>query len=755
VIEDGATVNVVTEGVRQWRLRWPLWRPSDPGLVALRRAARAALVIPLAFLFGHLATGDLQFQIFIVFGCFALLVMADFGGPGRGRALAYVGATVAGGALVALGTLVSATAAGGAAVMLVVGFALVFAAILGGYLMAAQTGLLLAFVISVSLPAPASALPARVGGWMLAGLLSTIAAAVLWPRPERADLPNRAAAAVLAVVEVLQSPRHGPGLAGRVDEARKAVRASRLEYTAAARRPAGLKRKDRAYVELFMELDRIADVVERPFQSGEARTRACVEESDRLATSVLDALRASAAVLAGGAAPDLGAVDQARRVHREALNRWAAEQLQAGRPAEEVLDAIDADHTLRVISYLAIGLAGNARAAAGERLETAIPLPASIPRRTGVGGVAVRFARIVRTHLEPRSPVLHNSLRVGIGLALSVLLARSLSLSHAFWVVLGTLQVLRTSALGTGRTTVQALAGNVVGFVVGGLFAVLVGNNSLLMWGALPFTVFLAAYATTTAGFVISQAAFTVNLIILFNLISPSGWQVGLVRIEDVAAGAAVSVVVGVLLWPRGARQELARSASTFYRETGAYLEWAFNRVLGSDASGDADPLRRQAVRARDRASEALDSLLAERGAKHLEPQTAAVIVAAGNQGMLAGDALTVISTELGYRAGGCPDGAAALRIQVGALLARFLRVADDLEQERHGTGSTEPVSTDALRAAALACLRRWGDDPAAGRAALAVVMAAEWAQNLARLEEDVEQPVSAAVDAARIPWWR
>jgi hypothetical protein len=33
--------------------------------------------------------------------------------------------------------------------------------------------------------------------------------------------------------------------------------------------------------------------------------------------------------------------------------------------------------------------------------------------------------------------------------------------------------------------------------------------------------------------------------------------------------------------------------------------------------------------------------------------------------------------------------------------------------------------------------------------------MAAEWAQNLARLEEDVEQPASAAVDAARIPWWR
>jgi len=104
----------------------------------------------------------------------------------------------------------------------------------------------------------------------------------------------------------------------------------------------------------------------------------------------------------------------------------------------------------------------------------------------GAGGVVLRLVRTLRTHLEPQSPVLHNSLRLAVGLALSVLLARTLGLSHAFWVVLGTLQVLRTSALGTGRTTVQALAGGVLGFAVGGLFVVLAGNHPALMWAALP-----------------------------------------------------------------------------------------------------------------------------------------------------------------------------------------------------------------------------------------------------------------------------
>jgi hypothetical protein len=37
----------------------------------------------------------------------------------------------------------------------------------------------------------------------------------------------------------------------------------------------------------------------------------------------------------------------------------------------------------------------------------------------------------------------------------------------------------------------------------------------------------------------------------------------------------------------------------------------------------------------------------------------------------------------------------------------------------------------------------------------MAVVIAGEWAQSLARLEMDLVQPVNVAVEAARIPWWR
>jgi hypothetical protein len=37
----------------------------------------------------------------------------------------------------------------------------------------------------------------------------------------------------------------------------------------------------------------------------------------------------------------------------------------------------------------------------------------------------------------------------------------------------------------------------------------------------------------------------------------------------------------------------------------------------------------------------------------------------------------------------------------------------------------------------------------------MAVVIAGEWVQNLARMEADLEQPVRSAVEAAASRWWR
>src|SRR5205807_2288626 len=165
--------------------------------------------------------------------------------------------------------------------------------------------------------------------------------------------------------------------------------------------------------------------------------------------------------------------------------------------------------------------------------------------------------QLAREHSSMDSVWFQNSVRGAAGLAIAVYIAQRTGLQHGFWVVLGTLSVLRSNALGTGRSILSALAGTAVGIVIGALLVIAIGTHQGVLWAVLPVAVLLAAYAPRAISFAAGQAGFTVVLFVLFNLIQPSGWKVGLVRIEDVAIGFAISLGVGLLFWPRCAAAPL------------------------------------------------------------------------------------------------------------------------------------------------------------------------------------------------------
>src|SRR6202034_1368143 len=84
-------------------------------------------------------------------------------------------------------------------------------------------------------------------------------------------------------------------------------------------------------------------------------------------------------------------------------------------------------------------------------------------RLAGVIGAATVAAR----HASIRSVWFRSSARGAIALALAVSVADLTAVQHGFWVVLGTLSVLRTNAAATGATVMRALTGTIVGFAVG------------------------------------------------------------------------------------------------------------------------------------------------------------------------------------------------------------------------------------------------------------------------------------------------
>ena len=128
------------------------------------------------------------------------------------------------------------------------------------------------------------------------------------------------------------------------------------------------------------------------------------------------------------------------------------------------------------------------------------------------------------------------------------------------------MSVLRSSALTTGTRVVRAVGGTALGFVLGAVFIHFMGVDPVVMWTVLPIVAFGSAYVPEVASFVAGQAMFTMMVLIIFNLIAPSGWQVGLIRVEDVVVGASVGIVVSLLLWPRGATASVSQAVDAGLR---------------------------------------------------------------------------------------------------------------------------------------------------------------------------------------------
>ena len=143
--------------------------------------------------------------------------------------------------------------------------------------------------------------------------------------------------------------------------------------------------------------------------------------------------------------------------------------------------------------------------------------------------------------------------------------------------------------------------------------------------------------------FAAGQAGFTVVVVILFNIIDPTGWRVGLTRVEDVGIGCAVSVVVGLLFWPRGATAALGRALSDAFVENSGYLANAVDRLTTAVREVMTAPAELAAHRAYLRLDDAFRQFLTERGAKVVPVATVANLFTGANRIRLAAYTLATL----------------------------------------------------------------------------------------------------------------
>ncbi len=716
--------------------------------------------MPAMFALGDKVIANPALATFAAFGSFAMLLLVDFGGTMRERLQAQAALALVGGAFVCLGTLASETLWLATAAMVLVGFAVIFAGVVSSVLAGASTSLLLAFILSVTNAAPPSAVPDRLAGWGMAAGAALIAVALLWPAPARGPLRAAAARACRALAARLRAEAAHVLSAGdeslarerdrAVAQAEAALATLRRVFLATPYRPTGLSTSARTVVRLVDELDWLHTIV---IQSARVAPGASIH---REACQVKVA--AAAVLERGGELLELtgGDCGELRAAMAELSDSVGAmEQSATDEQVSEFITSLDPSFRAQELAFAASSVAHNIDlTAAAERRRWWARLLGRQPE--GLAGTLATAQERAGAHVDRNSVWLHNSVRGAVGLGLAVFVANRTGLLHSFWVVLGTLSVLRSSALNTGQNVVRGLLGTVVGFVIGAAILAVIGTNPTLLWFLLPPVILVAGVAPAAISFAAGQAAFTLTLVFLFNIIQPTGWRVGLLRVEDIAIGCGVSLLVGLLFWPRGAGAALHRALADAYADSAAYLASAVDfgmlccEFSAAHPAAPTDDAIRAAAAAR-RLDDTFRGYLAESGAKPI-PLSEVTSLVNGVGGLrLAGDAIL----DLWGREDGSPGGdRTAAREELLRSSERVEGWYDEFaERLLGGLDPREPLPHDRLADSRLLdAVRRdlRGEDGKASATAVRMIWTGEHLDAARRLQKAIVGPAQTAAALRR-----
>jgi hypothetical protein len=512
----------------------------DPGGYVVRRALRVAVLGTAAFVVvGRLLHRDAEAAA-ALFAIIALDGFTDFWGPPRRRFVRYVAAGAVAACAFPLVEVVRSETWLLLAATAVVTFATYFAGVLGGPFFAARFPVMIAFLYAATTPQLGRSVREDVVGWMLGTVAAAGASVLLWPASRRYPIRSLVADLAAELSRCLRPP------AG-ADAATLHVLTDRLRSVTTARRlrtgaPAA---PDRLLAETVHQTERLVAMVTLVTTGVTGRVEpARQSEDEQLCSVVADVLDSVAAVI--GSSPR--STERATRVPCPALVDAIEAHLDAGRDRVESpgstpdqVDVAVASSDVRAVAVAALVLA--------ELVEA---------WRTGDGGglgvdalTSSGPVDSIRRHANLDSLWFRNSLRATVAITAAVgLVVLGAGSGRGFWLVLGTMSVLRADLSTISRTATTAILGTAIGYLVSAALLGAVGNDEYVLWVFLPVLLFLTASASGLHPLV-SSASFTTFVVVTVTITNPAFDGAGQVRLANIAIGALVALAISVVLWPR------------------------------------------------------------------------------------------------------------------------------------------------------------------------------------------------------------
>jgi uncharacterized membrane protein YccC len=760
-------------------MRWPA---KDQRWFPIRRALRPAVVCPVAFAIGSQVIGNAQVATLAAFGSFALLLFVEFPGNRASRAAAYGLLGITGAVLIVIGTYLATPAWLAVVGMAVVAFLVLFMGVISSITAAGGRAALLTFILPVMLPGTASDIPARLLGWAIAFAIAVPVALFVWPPQDQNKLRVRASELCYALGAMLHVGPPVPGAGDALVRVSRAIGDLRVAFRTTASRPVALSTGSRMLVRLVDELEWLTTTVANacadapetwPDRALQLRTaasetlRVCGvvlghdgsgpgEHGCRRLDTQIEALAAarngvSEETLAGLRAASRGGAPLATLPSNDAsIAAGASANGDVAVPAGEFERPLYAAHELGYVVALTAATVAVISAADSRSWFARLAGRRTVANEPGEAAAAERIAV---GHLDRHSVWLQNSVRGAAGLAIAVLVARFSGQQEGFWIVLGALSVLRSNALSTGATALRAVAGTTAGFIVGGLLVAAIGTSSAVLWPILPFAIFIAAFAPELISFAVGQAAFTVVVIILFNIIAPTGWKIGVLRVEDVALGCVASFAAGALFWPRGAGAALGAALHDAYRAGAEYLRESVDYVTGRRSA--APDSHMAAAASGSRLDDALRQYLAERGAKHVPLEGVAALANGATRLRLAGTAVSRLRLE--NPDGGRDDLAEPIGLlvdQTATVTSWYHELGDAMAGQVEALPAVEATSSEAsFLDVILPAVDRCGDPDRAVQAER-LLWSGQYVGDVGVLRQDLVEPAGRIKSTRARPWW-
>ncbi|MER7342380.1 FUSC family protein [Streptomyces sp. NPDC000075] len=564
--------------------RWPPAAYAAPGV----RAVRVALVGAAGFYLFLYGFGSPVAATYALFSAVALAGLSRIPGTGPQRAATVLRLVPVCLLLVVVGTFLSVRTWSAVAGMLVIGFALAFAAVGGPRPAGAGPGLQLLYILPSFPPYDPHSLGARLIGTTAGLALLVLAERYLFPEPappSYRELAARAAGTAAHCARELAAPPYAlsPDSDGRARAAGTGLRSLKVPE---ADRPAGPGVRDRALTHTGLAartlLSRLSALHGPPDGTGEV-----LRGVARLAEHTADELapRTGPRTAPGKApGPGSGSGDAYGELAR-ARARLAAAPAGPAAPAvlrrdAAALEVADAALTMATAASLAVGGRTAAdRVLPGRFWYARTPAP-------------LLWWHRIRGHAGRRSVFFQNAVRIALALAAARLIAGLDTLPHGFWAMLATLSLTRTTVGETWGTIRVALVGTFAGALLTAAVLTVVGPHTAVYAVILPVWMLFAFTVGPVRGVGWAQGLFTVLVAMVFAQLAPATWRLAGVRMLDVLIGSLIGGAFGLLAWPRGAHDELGRAVAGLLRR-------AAETVVATSASVAAGPVGEGAVAGR------------------------------------------------------------------------------------------------------------------------------------------------------------